>query len=331
MFGYLGRRALYAIPLLIVISFVSFGVIQLPPGDYMTALQAQLVASGNMTQEEALATAEALREAYGMDQPFLVQYFTWVIGVVQGDFGYSFTFRRPVSEVIWQRLGWTFLIALFAFLVSIVWGISPGIYAATHQYGAGDNALTVLSYLGLAVPNFFLALVVMYVLVFWVGVGSVGGLFSPEYVMQPWSWPRFVDFLGHFWLPVVVVGVAGTARNLRVMRANLLDILHLPYIQTARAKGLGEGSVIYKHAAKNALAPIIMYFGMSLPFLIEGAVITAVVLNLPTTGPVFLEALRAQDMHLAGSFLMMLAAVTVIGNILADVALAAIDPRVRFD
>ena len=331
MLSYLGRRILYTIPLLIVISFVSFGVIQLPPGDYMTSLQAELVSGGFMTEEEALETANNLREAYGLDKPFLAQYVTWIFGVVQGDFGYSFTFRRPVGEVIWQRLGWTFAIALFAFLVSIVWGILPGIYSATHQYGVGDNTLTVLSYLGLAIPNFFLALVVMYVLVFWVKVGSIGGLFSPEYIMQPWSWAKFVDFLSHFWLPVVVVGVAGTARNMRVMRANLLDILHLPYIQSARAKGLSERKVIYKHAAKNALAPIIMYFGMSLPFLIEGSVITSVVLNLPTTGPVFLNALRAQDMHLAGSFLMMLATVTVIGNFLADIVLAAIDPRVRLE
>ena len=331
MLSYIDRRILYSIPLLVLISFISFIVITLPPGDYMTAMQDALVRQGNLSMQEARAAADVMRAKYGLDKPMLVQYQKWVFGVVKGDFGYSFKYRRPVSEIIWRKLGWTFLIALGSLLVSLIGGLLPGIYSATHQYGFRDNVFTVLAYIGLSIPNFFLALALLYALVFWFKVPSVGGLFSPQMVMAPWSWAKFVDFLGHIWVPIVVVGVAGMARNMRVIRGNLLDILGQPYIQTARSKGLAERTVIFKHALKNAIQPMIMYLGMSLPWLIQGAMVTAVVLNLPTTGPMFVEALMDQDMYLAGSFLLMIAVFTVIGNLLADIALAAIDPRVRYD
>ena len=331
MLSYIVRRVLYAIPLLLLVACVTFFVITLPPGDYMTALEGQLVSNAGLSADEAKEISDQLREHYGLDKPIMVQFIKWFIGLLQGDLGYSFKFRKPVAEVIWTFLGWTFLIALSSFLVSVVGGILPGIYAATHQYSIGDNLFTTLAYIGLSIPNFFLALLMMYIMVFHFDVKSVGGLFSPDMVMQPWGWKKFIDFLGHFWLPVVVIGIAGTARNMRVMRGNLLDVLEQPYVQTARAKGLSEFKVIHKHAARNAIQPLIMSFGMSLPWLIEGSLTTAYVLNLPTTGPVFLEALLSQDMYLAGSFLMVIAVVTIIGNILADIALAAVDPRVRYE
>lgn len=331
MTGYLVKRLLYSVPLLSLIALVSFVVITLPPGDYMSTMQYRLTQAGGLSLTEARQVAERVRERYGLDKPFFVQFGKWFSGIFRGDFGYSFRYRKPVFEVIWSRLGWTFLIAICCMLFSVVGGIIPGIYSATHQYSLIDNVLTVISFVGLSIPNFFLALAVLYVLIFYAGVSSVGGFFSMEMVLQPWSWAKFVDFMSHFWVPVFVVGVAGTARNMRVMRANLLDVLGNQYIQVARAKGLKERVVIYKHAVKNSLQPIVMYLGMSIPWLIQGAMATSIVLSLPTTGSMFLLALQEQDMYLAGSFLLVLAIITVIGNLLADVALAWIDPRIRYE
>ena len=272
-----------------------------------------------------------MRRVYGLDQPFLTRYFNWISAIVtRGDFGFSFIFRRPVSEVIWSRLGMTLLVALSSHLISVVVGVVIGIYSATHRNSFLDNFATVFAFVGLSMPNFFLALVIMYVLAFKFGM-HVGGFFRPEYVIAPWSWGRLLDFLNHFWVPVLVVGLAGTARNMRVMRSNLLDVLHQQYVQTARAKGLAEQVVIYRHAVRNAIQPLIMYLGIALPFLLQGEIVTSAVMNLPTMGPVFLRALTTQDMYLAGSFLMLLAAVLVVGNLLADIALAWVDPRVRYD
>jgi len=331
MLSYIGRRVLYAVPLLILISFVSFLVISLPPGDFMTTLQNELMNQGGLSREEAQKIADRMREKYGLDKPFVLQYFTWLSGVVRGDFGYSFQYKKPVSEIIWRRLAWTLLIALSCHLLSVIGGVLPGIYSATHQYSLSDNFFTFLAFLGLSIPNFFLALALMYILVFWLGVEHVGGLFSPEFVMRSWSWAKLVDFLKHFWIPVFVVGIAGTARNMRVMRGNLLDILGQQYIQVARAKGLREDLVILKHALRNAIQPIVMYLGMSLPFLIQGAIVTSIVLNLPTTGPMFYKAIVSQDMYLAGSFLFLIAVTLVAGNLLADLMLAWIDPRIRYE
>jgi len=330
MTSFILRRLVYALPTLILISFFSFVVINLPPGDYMTTMQATLVSQAGMSPGEARRLVQQMREAYGLDQPFMVRYGQWVGGIVtRGDFGFSFAYRRPVSEVIWARLGMTLLVALLAHMLSVIVGVLIGIYSATHQHTLGDNAFTILAFLGLSIPNFFLALLIMYVLVFHFGQ-HVGGFFSPEYVIAPWSWDRFVDFMKHLWVPVVVVGTAGTARNMRVMRANLLDVLNHNYVRTARSKGLSERKVIYKHAVRNAIQPIIMYLGVAMPFLLSGEIVTSAVLNLPTMGPVFLRALVNQDMYLAGSFLMLLAVVLVVSNLLADIALGWVDPRISY-
>ncbi len=320
-----------SVPVLWAISVIVFVVIQLPPGDYMSALQAQMQSLGGLTEEEAAKVAEQLRRVYGLDKPLYVQYFVWVKNIVtKGDFGFSFQYRKPVAEVIWERLGWTLLIASLCHLVSSLVGILIGIYSATHQYGIGDNVATFFAFVGLSIPSFFLALIAMYILAVKVGV-EPGGLFSQQYMFAPWSWGKVLDLLRHIWIPVVIVGFAGTARNMRVMRANLLDILNLPYVLTARSKGLKEREVIYKHAVVNALHPIIMYQGMVLPFMIQGEIVASTVLNIPTAGPMFYDALVAQDMYLAGSFLLLVAVVLVIGNLLADVILAWIDPRIRYE
>jgi peptide/nickel transport system permease protein len=330
MTAFILRRLVYALPTLILISFFSFVVINLPPGDYMTTMQATLVSQAGMSPGEARRLVQQMRESYGLDQPFMTRYVQWIGGIVtRGDFGFSFAFRRPVSEVIWSRLGMTLLVALLAHMLSVIVGVLIGIYSATHRNTLADNVFTVLAFLGLSIPNFFLALLIMYVLVFEFGQ-HVGGFFSPQYVIAPWTWDRFVDFLKHLWVPVVVVGTAGTARNMRVMRANLLDVLNSNYVRTARSKGLAERKVIYKHAVRNAIQPIIMYLGVAMPFLLSGEIVTSAVLNLPTMGPVFLNALVTQDMYLAGSFLMLLAFVLVISNLLADIALGWVDPRISY-
>lgn len=331
MFKHIVRRILYLIPLLIMISFISFTVISLPPGDYLSSWQANLTQRGGIAEEDAVELAQRLREHYGLDDPFLVQYGRWFFGVIRGDFGFSFIFQRPVSEIIWERLQWTFVITISAWIFSVVFGLLPGIYSATHQYSFLDNVFTFFAFLGLSIPNFFLALLLIYFLAFVVGVESVTGLFSPEMISRPWSWAKLVDFLQHVWVPIVILGTAGTAHNMRVMRGNMLDVLNQPFVQTARSKGLKERAVIYKHVLKNAIHPIIMGFGLFLPWLIEGAFIISVVLNLPTTGSAFLRAIQQQDMHLAGSFLLLIGVLVVFGNLLADIALAWVDPRVRYD
>jgi len=331
MTGYLVKRLLYSVPLLLFIMFISFVIITLPPGDYMSTLQNRLTQAGGLSGAQAQEVANRLRERYGLDQPFFGQFGKWFGGIFRGDFGFSFRYRRPVFDVIWSRIGWTILIAVCAMCFSVVGGVIAGIYSATHQYSLGDNVLMVISVAGLSIPNFFLALAVVYVLIFFTGFRSVGGLFSLEMVLRPWSWAKFVDLVRHLWVPIVVIGVAGTARNMRVMRANLLDTLGQQYIQVARAKGLKERVVIYKHALRNAAQPLIMYIGMAVPWLIQGEMATSIVLGVPTTGSMFLLALQDQDMYLAGSFLLFLAVITVIGNLLADMTLAWVDPRIRYE
>lgn len=328
---YIVRRFIYTVPLLIMISFFSFVIITLPPGDYFSTFQNKLMSQSGLSREEAKEMTNQMRKVYGLDKPFLIQYFTWIKNIVlKGDFGYSLNHRKPVSEVIWVRLGMTILIALGCYFLSVFVGVVMGIFSALKKYSIWDTLITVLAFLGLSIPNFFFALILMYILGVKFGF-HVGGLFSPDYAMAPWSWAKFVDFLKHFWVPVVVVGTAGTARNMRVMRSNLLDVLNKQYIKVARSKGISEYLVIYKHALKNAIQPIIMYLGMSLPFLITGSIVSSIVLNLPTTGPMFYDALINQDMYLAGSFLMMLAIILVIGNFISDIILAWLDPRVSYE
>jgi len=332
MINYIIRRILYFIPLLISVSIVCFIVIQLPPGDYMTALQAQLQSQAGLSEEDARRMADEVRKAYGLDKPVFVQYLTWMKNMVtKGSFGFSFLYKKDVGEVIWKRLKWTMIIALCSHLISTMVGLFIGIYSATHQYSLGDNLSTFLAFIGLSFPEFFTALVVMYLLVFVFYTPHVGGLNSPQYVLAPWNWAKFVDFLRHFWVPVVISGVAGVARNMRVMRGNLLDVLRAQFVTTARAKGLKERIVLYKHAVMNALHPIIAYQGTVLPYMIQGTMVTAIVLNLPTTGPAFYNALVFQDTYLAGSFLLMITVVLMIGNLLSDLILAWIDPRIRYE
>jgi len=282
---------------------------------------------GTSTADQQIA---ALEQRYALDRPIHVQFWQWITGFVQGDFGRSFAYNREVSELVWSRLGFTLMISGFSLVFSWLVAVPIGIYSATHKYTMGDQFFTFLSFIGLSVPPFLIALVLM-VISSRVFGWSVGGLFSREFVNQPWTWARVVDFLQHLWIPVIVVGLAGTAGIVRMMRGNLLDILNMQYVQTARAKGLKENVVIYKHAVRNALHPLIMSLGMSLPMLIGGETVVSIVLSLPTVGPLYFVALRSQDMFLAGTFLIFLSFMLVIGNFLADIALAMADPRIRYD
>ncbi|MGH7264490.1 MAG: ABC transporter permease [Candidatus Rokuibacteriota bacterium] len=325
MIRYLVQRLLLMIPTLFLISVVTFVIIQLPPGDYLETLVTELRAAGETAD---LAKVEFLREQYGLDEPIWAQYWVWLTGLVRGDLGYSFEYDRPVTDIIGERLALTFVVSFAAILFTWLLAFPIGVYSATHQYSWEDHGLTFLGFLGLATPNFLLALVLMWVSFTYFDV-SVGGLFSPELQEAPWSWAKVVDLLEHLWIPVVVIGTAGTAGMIRRLRANLLDELKKQYVVTARAKGLPSGRLLVKYPLRIALNPFISDIGNLLPEVVSGSVIVSIVLSLPTTGPMLLRALRTQDMYLAGSFLMLLAALTVVGVFLSDLALAALDPRIR--
>ena len=325
MLRYLLHRVLLMIPTLLAISVFTFVIIQLPPGNYLETLIADLKAAG---EPGDLQKVEFLRQQFGLDQPWPVQYWRWLKGLLHGDLGYSFEYDRPVSEIIGERLVLTFVVSFGAILLTWAVAFPIGVYSATHQYSWGDHGLTLLGFLGLATPNFLLALVLMFVSYTWFGV-SVGGLFSPELQEAPWSWAKAVDLLEHLWIPVLVIGTSGTAGMIRRLRANLLDELRKPYVVTARAKGLPPGRVLLKYPLRIALNPFISDIGNLLPQVISGSIIVSIVMSLPTTGPMLLRALRTQDMYLAGSFLMLLATLTVVGVFLSDLALAALDPRIR--
>jgi peptide/nickel transport system permease protein len=272
----------------------------------------------------------ALREQYGFDQPVYVQYVKWVSGIVtRGDFGQSFQWRQPISALIWNQLGNTLMVTLASLL--LVWGLALpiGIYSAVRRYSVGDHVFTFLGFLGLAIPNFILGLVLMY-LAYKLFGQSVGGLFSPQYMQAPWSWGRFGDLLQHLWIPVIVIGTSGTAALIRILRANLTDELHKPYVLTARAKGLPEYKVVLKYPVRIALNPFVSALGWIFPHLISGATIISIVLNLPTAGPMLLQALVSQDMYLAGTFILLLSVLTLVGMLVSDILLALIDPRIRF-
>jgi peptide/nickel transport system permease protein len=322
---YLVQRILLTIPTLVAISLVTFLVIQLPPGDYLETLVTELQASGERAD---LQKVEALRKQYGLDQPLWRQYVTWVTGLLRADLGYSFEYDRPVSQIIGERVLLTVVVAFGAVVFTWLVAFPIGVYSATHQYRWGDHLLTFLAFLGLATPSFLLALVLMFVSFAYFGV-SVGGLFSPEQQEAPWSWAKVGDLLAHLWIPVVVLGLSSAAAMVRRLRANLLDELRRQYVVTARAKGLSRRRALLKYPLRIALNPFISDIGSLLPQLLSGAIIVSIVLSLPTTGPILLRALRAQDMYLAGSFLMILALLTVAGVLLSDLALAALDPRIR--
>lgn len=325
MLGYVIRRLLIMIPTLLAISLITFIIIQLPPGDYLSTLVMEMQSRGEAVDQGRLAM---LRETYGLDRPLYQQYLYWVAGMLRGDFGYSFEYELPVRDVVGDRLWLTIIVSVATII--FIWGVSfpIGIYSATHQYSAGDYALTLLGFLGLATPNFLLALVLLYLANVWFGT-SIGGLMDPQYMDAPWSWAKLGSVLAHLWIPVIVIGTAGTAAMIRRLRANLLDELHKPYVVTARAKGLPPGRALVKYPLRMALNPFISDIGNLLPQVVSGAAVVSVVMSLPTTGPMLLDALKSQDMYLAGSFLMFLAVLTVVGVFLSDLALAALDPRIR--
>jgi peptide/nickel transport system permease protein len=328
MLAYVAKRVLYMIPTLFGMSLIAFMIIQLPPGDYLTSLLSTMADGGQNLDE---ATIARLRAQYGLDQPVYVQYFVWISGILtRGDFGYSFEWNQPVSTLIWDRMGSTLLISLASLL--LVWAISLpiGIYSAVRRHSFGDHAFTLLGFIGLAVPNFIMALTLMYASYRFLGQ-SVGGIFSPAFVDAPWSLARLTDMLSHMWIPVIVIAMSGTAAMIRILRANLSDELSKPYVITARAKGLPERKVILKYPVRIALNPFISSIGWVLPDLVSGVTITAIVLNLPTAGPLLLRALVGQDMYLAGSFILLMGVLTLVGMLISDVLLAVLDPRIRFN
>jgi peptide/nickel transport system permease protein len=322
--AYIAHRILIMVPTLLGISLLTFIIIQLPPGDYLTTYMAELEAQGEAADEKI----EFLREQYGLDQPMWEQYLVWLGGLLQGDFGESFEFNMPAADVIGDQLLMTFIVSFATILFTYAVSFPIGVYSATHQYSIGDYSLTLLGFLGLATPNFLLALVLLYAANVWFGT-SIGGLMDPEYLDQPWSWDKFFSILAHMWVPVIVIGTAGTAGMIRRLRANLLDELQKQYVVTARAKGMPPLRALFKYPLRMSLNPFIADIGNLLPQVISGAAIVSVVLSLPTTGPMLLNALRTQDMYLAGSFLMCLAFLTVIGVLVSDILLALLDPRIR--
>lgn len=327
MLNYIIRRVLIMIPTLVVISIVVFVIIQLPPGDIITSRLQELQAEGQEVSQEQII---ALRERYHLNDPPLVQYFKWIGGILQGDMGFSVMYGQSVNSLIWERLGFTLLITSTATLLTWLVAFPVGVYSALRQYSPLDYVATLVAFVGMATPNFLLALVLMYFGYEWFGI-AVGGLFSPEYAGAEWSMAKLWDFLGHLWIPALVIGVGGMAGLMRIMRANLLDELGKPYVTTALAKGLSPTRLVIKYPVRIAINPFISTVGWYLPHLISGSAITSVVLSLPTTGPLLLDSLMNQDMYLAGSFLLMLSALTVLGTLLSDILLAITDPRIRYE
>ncbi len=325
MLGYFVRRLLIMIPTLMAISIVIFTIINLPQGNYFSTYVAELQSSGERAD---LKKMEFLEHEYGFDRPLWQQYLTWAGGLLRGDMGYSFRYNLPVNKVVGDRLFLTFVVSFATILFTYIVAFPIGIYSATHQYSIGDYLLTFIGFLGLATPSFLLALVLLYFANVEFGI-SIGGLMDPRFFGHSWSWAKFASVLDHLWIPVIVIGSAGTAGMIRRLRANLLDELQKQYVVTARAKGLSPLKVLFKYPLRMALNPFISDIGSLLPQIISGAVIVSVVMSLPTTGPMLLSALRSQDMYLAGSFLLFMAFMTVVGVFISDLALALLDPRIR--
>jgi peptide/nickel transport system permease protein len=328
MLAYTLQRLLLSIPTIFVISVLSFVLIQLPPGDFLTSYAATLAAMGEQMSGDTL---QLLREAYGLDQPMYVQYYKWVWGILsRGDFGLSLEWRQPVASLIWERMGLTIALTLSTLLFTWLLAIPIGIYSATNQYSFFDYLFTTIGFIGLGVPGFMLALVVMWLSFSWFGA-DVGGLFSDQYKNAPWSFGRVWDLMKHLWVPMLILGMEGAAGLIRTMRANLLDELHKPYVTAARARGLDETVLTYEYPVQVALNPFISTLGWALPGLVNGGTIISVTLSLPTAGPLLLRALQSQDMYLAGAFILMLGTLTILGTLISDLLLAWIDPRIRLD
>jgi peptide/nickel transport system permease protein len=327
MVTYIIRRVLLMIPTVFLISILTFFVIELPPGDFVSRIVEQIEQRGDQVDPQIL---ESLRERYGLDKPTIVRYLTWIGRFMVGDLGHSLVLHDSVVDIIGQRFVLTVVVALSSLMFAWIVAFPIGIYSAVRQYSFGDYFWTVVGFLGLAIPNFLLALVLMYLSSKWFGT-SIGGLFSREYAQAAWSFGKLLDLLGHLWIPVIVVGTAGTAGTIRILRANLLDELKRPYVELARAKGVQEWKLIVKYPLRIAINPVLSTVGWVLPSLVSGTVITAVVLGLPTAGPVYLDAIRSEDMPLAGAFMMMIAVLTVVGTLLSDILLAIADPRIRYE
>ncbi|HWT59055.1 MAG TPA: ABC transporter permease [Rhizobium sp.] len=328
MLVFIAKRLLWMIPSLFAVSFLAFVLIQLPPGDYVTTYIATLAASNEIVDQN---TAAQLRERFGLDDPMLVQYFKWIWGILsRGDFGISFEWQQPVSDLIWERMALTLVLALSTLIATWAIALPIGVYSAVRKYSIGDYFFTAFTFFGLAVPSFLLALVLMYIAAVEFGQ-DVGGLFSPEYENASWSFAKMADLFSHLWLPVIILAVSSTASLIRVMRANMLDELPKPYVTTARAKGLSEFRLLMKYPMMIALNPFISTIAWLLPNLISGSVVVAIVLNLPTAAPLLLQALMAQDMYLAGAFVLLICALTLIGSLISDILLALVDPRIRLE
>ena len=325
MFRYIVQRLGIMIPTLLVISFLVFVIIQAPPGDYLSTYMAELQSQGAAVDPAKIA---ALRAQYGLDQPFMMQYLTWLGGLLHGDLGYSFEYDLPVSQMVGDRLLLTMVLSISTILFIWIVSFPIAIYSATHQYSLTDYVVSFLGFFGLATPSFMLALILLYFAHIWFHI-SIGGLMDPVYLDQPWTWAKVQSLMAHLWIPVVVIGTSGTAGMIRRLRANLLDELQKQYVTTGRAKGLSPGRLLVKYPLRMSLNPFIADIGSLLPEVVSGAVVVSVVMSLPTTGPMLLDALRSQDMYLAGSFLMFLALLTVVGIFISDLLLAVLDPRIR--
>ena len=327
MLSYIAYRLLQFVPLLFAISLLAFAIIELPPGDYLTMHVYQLEQAGTRVSEAEIAR---LTQQYGLDKPITQRYLLWMWNMLRhGNLGRSFQWNQPVTQVIGDRITLTFVMSLLSLL--FVWAVSIpiGIYAATHQYTLFDYIFSFLGFIGMAVPGFLLALVVMFYAFKYLNI-SVTGLFSPEYVDAPWSWAKVANMMKRIWLPMIIIGISSTAALIRVMRGTLLDELRKPYVVTARAKGLVERKLLFKYPVRIAINPMISTIGWVLPGLVSGSALVSIVLNLPTMGPILLRALMAQDMYLAGSFVMIISLLTVTGTLISDILLAAVDPRIRY-
>jgi peptide/nickel transport system permease protein len=329
MLTYILRRVLLAIPMIILLSIICFLIIQLPPGDYITSYAALVANRGGVASQQLL---DVLRSRYGLEQPVYVMYWKWIIGFPKGDFGIAMSLSdTPVSELLRERIPLTLILNFLAFIFAVGIAIPIGVYSATHKYTFMDYFLTFLAFIGISIPGFLLALIIIFVSVFYLDSTYIGSLFSPEYISAPWSWARVLDFIKHLPAPIVAIGVAGTSNTMRIVRGNMLDILNQQYIQTARAKGLKEGRVLTRHALRIAINPIISRVGVYLPEILATEMLVSIVLNLRTIGPTFYQALIAQDMYLAGTILLVISVLLIVGNLLADIALAWSDPRIRYD
>jgi len=326
MLAFLVRRISYALLMLVLVSFVSFLVIQAPPGDFLTQKIAELQARGDRSAEERV---DEYRARYGLDQPLLTQYWIWVTNFVQGDFGESFEYERPVRELLGERLMLTVILAIASLTLTWMIAIPLGVYSAVNQYSAGDQILTTLSFLGLGMPPFLLAILVLYVAVVILGQDVVG-LFSREFLDAPWSLAKVWDLLKHIWVPALIVAITASAGLMRIMRGNLLETLGQPFVEAARARGLKNRTLTWRHAVRMAINPLIVILGTeALPGIIGGQALVEIVLNLPTLGPVYINALLRQDMYMAGTILVFIVLLLLVGSILADVTLAWLDPRIR--